>query len=608
MNPAPSQLDTVSCEHPDDRRLAYCTLIAVLAWCALPLSPPHADSDFWGHVQYGLDAWHHGLDRTSTYTYNALGYRWINHENLSELLFAALTRHGNGAYLLTFKCLLGLTLLCLAAFQARRERATTIATATCLVVASLNLSFYWGVRPHLLSFFFFGLLIAFTDWAFQGWSGKWHGPSFSRRDLAARKQWESLGPTTSHFDSRRLRWLWLVPILLTLWTNTHGGFLAGLAVAVSILLLRAAELVFELGTGGWKHARTLVIIAMATVGATLINPYGIELHLWLIESLRVPRPEILEWHPPAWFATGSGKLWLLVGLILTGWLGSRRPRDLTRLIVFMLVSSQALKHQRHIPFVAILFMFWMPGHLTSLAQRIRRWSGSENTLVPASSWSPSVVRLACLVLLGLSGLFLSRVVPRLRMIPVDRNVYPVAAVQYIADQSLTGRMVTTGQWAQYVLGVIGARQPSDSGVQVAFDGRFRTCYPQEIVDLHFDFFIGPGEPDKRYRSPHSPPVEPLRLLSHNRPNLALINRQQPRQVTAMQSVQGQWVLLYQDSLAQLWGRRSIYDDRALATYLPHEQRIVDGGPQTGAVPFPGEPISLPMQTQHVRTLRNSREI
>ena len=49
----------------------------------------------------------------------------------------------------------------------------------------------------------------------------------------------------------------------------------------------------------------------------------------------------------------------------------------------------------------------------------------------------------------------------------------------MADQGLAGKLVVSGRWAQYALGVMGARKPGDSGVEVAFDGRFRTCYPQE---------------------------------------------------------------------------------------------------------------------------------
>ena len=155
MNSAPTHIDPAHLNGAHTRRLAACFLLAVATWCALPFSPPHADSDFWGHVQYGLDAWQDGLDRTSTYTYNSLGYRWINHENLSELVFAALTRSGHGAYLLILKCGMGMAVLAMAVASGRRHGAGTVAIAMCMIVAAVNLSFYWGVRPHLFSFFSF---------------------------------------------------------------------------------------------------------------------------------------------------------------------------------------------------------------------------------------------------------------------------------------------------------------------------------------------------------------------------------------------------------------------------------------------------------------------
>ena len=54
-----------------------------------------ADPDLWGHVLYGQDVLAHGvLPRTATYTFTAPDQPWINHQNLSELIFAALVRVG----------------------------------------------------------------------------------------------------------------------------------------------------------------------------------------------------------------------------------------------------------------------------------------------------------------------------------------------------------------------------------------------------------------------------------------------------------------------------------------------------------------------------------
>ena len=67
-----------------DRMLRW----ALLLVCGIALSKGLADPDFWGHVQYGRDVLASGLPSESNYNYTAVGYRWINHENLAELAFA----------------------------------------------------------------------------------------------------------------------------------------------------------------------------------------------------------------------------------------------------------------------------------------------------------------------------------------------------------------------------------------------------------------------------------------------------------------------------------------------------------------------------------------
>jgi len=50
-----------------------------------------------------------------------------------------------------------------------------------------------------------------------------------------------------------------------------------------------------------------------------------------------------------------------------------------------------------------------------------------------------------------------------------------------------------------------------------------------------------------------------------------------------------WVLLYQDAVAQLWGRRDRYDDAASADYLPPPRRWITEVRQAGSVPWPALP-------------------
>ena len=61
---------------------------AVMLASAVALSLNAADPDLWGHVQYGRDALQNGLSATTTYSYVAEGYPWINHEILAEYVLA----------------------------------------------------------------------------------------------------------------------------------------------------------------------------------------------------------------------------------------------------------------------------------------------------------------------------------------------------------------------------------------------------------------------------------------------------------------------------------------------------------------------------------------
>ena len=53
-----------------------------------------------------------------------------------------------------------------------------------------------------------------------------------------------------------------------------------------------------------------------------------------------------------------------------------------------------------------------------------------------------------------------------------------------------------------------------------------------------------------------------------------------------------WVLLYQDSLAQLWGRGKKYDDPRSPSYLPPEEGHITEKAQTGYAPWPALPKLL----------------
>jgi hypothetical protein len=565
-----------------------------------------ADPDLWGHIQYGRDAWQYGLARTTTYSYTAVGYPWINHEIVAEYGLALLDSFFGGPGLLVVKGLAGLAVCGAVLAHARRQGVGLPAASLVLVLMAIGLGTHWSLRPQILSYTLFVFLLALLSHAFAGWEGQavdlWGrlgraGPSGGLSACTSRDPAASSGVSWS---VARLKWLWLAPPLFVLWTNGHGGFLAGLCVYVTYLGLRGVEAWWMRGSQARGLVVRLAMMALAACLATLVNPYGWQFHRWLYHDLIVPRPEIVEWRPTELNDPQFLPFWAMLGLAVAALAGTRRPRDLTQLVVLGLILVQALAHRRHGAFFLLACGWWLPPHVQSLLDRLgasvrRRDPKATPDNAPSAACNSSGEMERRWSLVAAAGLVVLLIVEvgqlacRWSCLKVQRHEYPVAAIDYMARQGLTGRLVCTFNWAQYALAALGSPDPQQPGILVQVDGRCRTAYPQRLLDQHFDFVLGDAGPAYRWRDPASGPVDPTRVLEEGQPDLVLLSRWQRPSVDVMQRQQGRFVLLYQDALAQLWGRASRYADPASPDYLPPAQRQISDTPQTGHANWPALP-------------------
>ena len=71
-----------------ESRFRYAVCLFVYAFSAMAFSFLDADTDLWGHIQFGKEIWEKGLiPKLDSYSYTANGFPWINHEWLTELTF-----------------------------------------------------------------------------------------------------------------------------------------------------------------------------------------------------------------------------------------------------------------------------------------------------------------------------------------------------------------------------------------------------------------------------------------------------------------------------------------------------------------------------------------
>jgi hypothetical protein len=127
-------------------------------------------------------------------------------------------------------------------------------------------------------------------------------------------------------------WLWSLPVLTILWTNLHGGFPIGIVIVGAY---GAGELVRAAVTRdsverrvSLRAAGPYVAAAAGCALASLVNPYGYQLHVHMLEYFKDPFQlkyiqefRSADFHsPPALFL----EIMLILGLCAAIWYGRRK--------------------------------------------------------------------------------------------------------------------------------------------------------------------------------------------------------------------------------------------------------------------------------------------
>ena len=490
--------------------------LAVLTTYGLITAMDYADPDLWGHVLYGQEILRDGvLPETTTWSFTAEGYRWINHENVAELLMAFAVNQFGPLGLTVGKYLIGFMLIGLIWWRASANSVSPFVSAFICLTIAMSVQFHWHFRPQIFGYLFFGITCSLLFWCFQSAADDDH-------------KYVSRGHRLKHL-------FWLAPLAI-LWTNTHGSFAAGVAIASAFLGLKFIEFSIsafakpdlpdvEKANARWSLLALFVAVQLICL-STLANPYGIELHKWLLGALREARPEIGDWESPPLFSFSREVIGLWVMLITTTIAFATSARkDWPRLILFLLTAFQAVSHIRHLPLLAILWGSLFAVDIDRYWKKFRSELKTQASKINQNSESPRVKQtyrpiFLRLVLATWVICVSSLTWFKLSTLRVPRDLYPVDALKFMAEHELEGRTVVIFNWAQYAIGFF-ANEDLDS--TVAFDGRFRTCYPQEVIDIYFDFIFGESYDGPRNRSARSAAIDGSLALTYKNPELFLIS-------------------------------------------------------------------------------------
>lgn len=317
---------------PPDDRIPFRAPLSLAALLALALigltiafTPLRTSHDEWWHLKTGKVIDEQGLPENEIFTYTAEDYPWHNHEWLAQVGLWRIYRWGETAEIggiravVLFKSLFFVaTLLGLAVFLGfRTGQPAASALAVALLAALSRRTIY--PRPPFITY---GLL-ALTLCLFIAWRDR----------------------------KLRTRWLLVLPPMFALWTNLHGGWLAGLVLGGAFWLEAGANWALA-----WWRKEAIrdprnrflqaTAIGLACGLGTLVNPYGY--HLYELSGRVLDDPVLMgiinEMQPPHWRF-----VWALDGGLLFLFFLAIRPRSfrgfgLTALgaaVLFFLLQGRA---------------------------------------------------------------------------------------------------------------------------------------------------------------------------------------------------------------------------------------------------------------------------
>ncbi len=314
-------------------------------------------------------------------------------------------------------------------FRLLVARGTSLLTALLLALLAMSAStIHFLTRPHVLS------------WLFV---------------LA----WYWILDSAESAEHARGRPLWLLPLLMLIWANVHGGFLLGFVLLgifwvgsmwtwLRLKESRIEESLEKIAAG--KRVRQLTLVGFASAVASLVNPYGWHLHAHIYSYLsnRFFMDHIDEFQSPNFHGIAQ-RCFLVLVLIAIAALAARGSRlKLSQILLALFAVYAALYSSRNIP-VSSIFLAAIAGLLIpSLgAKGLVRRMGVVDSSMRGHLW-PAVATVATLII-ALNG-------GRLGSTPLmdahfDARRMPVDAVSFLERNGVRGPVLAPDYWGGYLI-------------------------------------------------------------------------------------------------------------------------------------------------------------
>jgi hypothetical protein len=457
--------------------LIFVALLSLLVFTTLSVRLL-GDAGIGWHIRTGqLILSNHAIPRADPFSSSMAGQPWFAWEWLYDVIVGWLdTAAGLNAVVLFTALIIATTFSWTFRLLLRRNTNFLLAVVLLLLAASASM-IHFLARPHVVS------------WLFTvAWFWILESSEQSCRDFDSDSS--ATSPIKIKIKHNRTRLLWLLPPLMLLWVNLHGGFLVGF-VLLAIYWFSAVwqssrspgdrfdQALQNIRSG--KRARTLAFTGLLSALATFLNPYGWRLHLHIYRYLsnRFLMDHIDEFQSPNFHGVAQkcfAGLLLLTLVALAARNRETKNIHASHFLVMLFAVYSGLYASRNIPVSSLLLILvmgpWLSDAMDRLAERLprrRTQKLANRRIAPASPgaasppflqrmraidrslrghlWPVAAIVLTCWIAahagkLGSTSLMDAH---------FDAKRFPVGAVSYLEKHDVPGPVLSPDFWGGYLI-------------------------------------------------------------------------------------------------------------------------------------------------------------
>jgi hypothetical protein len=417
---------------PSIADVIFLALLCTLVFSALSVRLL-GDAGIGWHIRTGqLILATHRIPHLDPFSSSMAGKPWFAWEWLYDMVAGALDSAAGLNGVVWFNGLI-IAVVFARTFQWLMKRGVNVLAAVPLLLLAMSAAMiHFLARPHVVTWLFTAAWFAILD-------------ASEREALTGR--------------TRRNRLVWILPLLMLLWVNLHGGFVIGFILlgiywlgACWIWWRRKQERIEDalIKIAATQRARQLLWVGIGCSAASLVNPYGWKLHRHVFAYLsnRFLMNHIQEFQSPD-FHGWSGRCFLALILITVAAMAVRgRELRFSELLVVLFSTYSGIYAARNIPVGSILLVMIVAPLICSSPSpgffgRMSRMQSSLHTHL----WP--VIAIIFSFAIALHG---GRVgAAQLMNAHFSPNRMPVAAVDYIQQHALAGPVLSTDFWGGYLV-------------------------------------------------------------------------------------------------------------------------------------------------------------